>query len=505
MSEQNTADNWRLEDTGETLDQWKLQEAEQTQLGQWQLQRSRAAEPGWQPVDYERQTPRRGSWVLPSLVGVALVAVFAYGVWIGLGALGMTNLANSFPGLLPGAATPTPVSVAAADPGADATATALAAVPPTLEPTATPITLPTNTPTPEPTATTEPPKVQQSVARVTVAGGVNGRREPSPDGEVVQVLPQGQEFLVTEQRDDGWMQVALPTAELLWISSAPDLVEIRSELLSLDVANQRRVALNLPPLDASTVVTGSIAMAPTAGETLTNTSALGGTPGLTTTGTPTTPVTSPVVVTQPTTPPVALIITGTVNITAGLNARSVPTTTGQPVALLGGGDVITITGRSADSQWLQIRLADNTEAWVFAEYINVSSTSAPLSSTTALGGITTAPITGTTTAAPSTPVSSTPVTPTTTITGTIPSTRTIVPGQTPAASVSSLSGANARLTPDRNAESIRIIPYDAVLTVRGRSANNEWLQVDYENQTVWVLVTTISLNTDLASLTVVNP
>jgi hypothetical protein len=65
MSEQNTADNWRLEDTGETLDQWKLQEAEQTQLGQWQLQRSRAAEPGWQPVDYERQTPRRGSWVLP--------------------------------------------------------------------------------------------------------------------------------------------------------------------------------------------------------------------------------------------------------------------------------------------------------------------------------------------------------------------------------------------------------------------------------------------------------
>jgi uncharacterized protein YraI len=173
--------------------------------------------------------------------------------------------------------------------------------------------------------------------------------------------------------------------------------------------------------------------------------------------------------------------------------------------LLGGGDVITITGRSADSQWLQIRLADNAEAWVFAEYINVSSTSAPLSSTTALGGITTTPITGTTTAAPSTPVSSTPVTPTTTITGTIPSTRTIVPGQTPAASVSSLSGANARLTPDRNAESIRIIPYDAVLTVRGRSANNEWLQVDYENQTVWVLVTTISLNTDLASLTVVNP
>lgn len=40
MSEQNTADNWRLEDTGDTLDQWKLQEAEQNQAEQWQLQRT---------------------------------------------------------------------------------------------------------------------------------------------------------------------------------------------------------------------------------------------------------------------------------------------------------------------------------------------------------------------------------------------------------------------------------------------------------------------------------
>jgi hypothetical protein len=41
MSEQNTADNWRLEDTGDTLDQWKLQEAEQEKVAQWQLQRTK--------------------------------------------------------------------------------------------------------------------------------------------------------------------------------------------------------------------------------------------------------------------------------------------------------------------------------------------------------------------------------------------------------------------------------------------------------------------------------
>ncbi|MCE7983829.1 MAG: SH3 domain-containing protein [Caldilinea sp. CFX5] len=492
MSEQNTADNWRLEDTGETLDQWKLQEAEQTQMAQWQLQRSRAAEAGWQPVDYERQAPRRGSWVLPSLVGVALVAVFAYGVWIGLGALGMTNLANSFPDSLTGAATPTAAAVAVADPGADATATALAAVPPTPEPTATATMPPTNTPTPEPTATPEPPKVEQVIVRITAAGGLNGRREPSPAGEVAQVLPVGQEFYSPEQRDDGWMQVALETKELLWISSDPTLVQIRSELMPLDVVNERRAALGLPPLDASAAVSGTVAglvdTAPRAGGTLTATTPVESTPGVTTTQLPTVtqPLTPPLV-TQPTTPTVALVITGTVNITAGLNARSVPTTTGEAVSLLVGGDVVTITGRSADSQWLQIRLADNTEAWVFAQYIDIRST----------------PVTPPATTAPITPT--TPVTTTPAITTSVPSPPTGGTGQTATASVNSLGGANARLQPDRNLDAVSLVPYDTVLTVRGRSANNEWLQVDYQNQTVWVLVTTVSLSANLESIPVVTP
>lgn len=491
MSEQNTADNWRLEDTGETLDQWKLQEAEQTQMAQWQLQRGRAAEAGWQPVDYERQAPRRGSWVLPSLVGVALVAVFAYGVWIGLGALGITSLANSFPSALIGEATPTAttVAVAAADVSAAATATALAAVPPTPEPTATAI--PTLAPTLEPTATPEPPKVQQVIVRVTVPGGLNGRREPNPAGEVVQVLPVGQEFYSPEQRDDGWMQVALETKELLWISSDPTLVQIRSELMPLDVVNERRAALGLPLLDASAAASGAVAglvnTAPTTGGTLTDTTPVASTPGLTLTQLPT--VTQPVtpLVTSPATLPVALVITGTVNITAGLNARSVPTTTGEAVRLLGGGDVVTITGRSADSEWLQIRLDNSTEAWVFAQYIDLNN----------------APVTPPATAAPITttaPIATTPA-----ITTSVPSTPTGGTGQGFTVAVSSLGGANARLSPDRSADPVSLIPYDTVLTVRGRTANNEWLQVDYQNQMVWVLVTTVLLNSNVESVPVVTP
>ena len=181
------------------------------------------------------------------------------------------------------------------------------------------------------------------------------------------------------------------------------------------------------------------------------------------------------------------MITGTVNITAGLNARSVPTTTGQPVVLLGGGDVVTITGRSADSQWLQIRLADTSEAWVFAQSIDISST--PVA-----------------TPAPVTPITTTaPLTSTSALTTNVPSAGTTATGETVSASVSSISGANARLTPDRNADSFRIIPYDTVLAVSGRSANNEWLQVEYENQPVWVLVSAVSLSADLATLQVVTP
>lgn len=479
MSEQNTADNWRLEDTGETLDQWKLQEAEQTQMAQWQLQRGQAAEAGWQPVDYERQAPRRGSWVLPSLVGVALVAVFAYGVWIGLGALGLGGIANAFPPALTGA-TPTTNPVAVANLDVTPTATT---VPPTTEPTAT--LAPTNTPTPVPTATPEPLKVEQLIARVTVAGGVNGRREPSAESEVVQILPQGQEYLITDNNDAEWMQVALTTTELVWISSA--LVETRAELLPLEVANQRRAALNLPALEASAAITtplaGPVASAPTptAGQLPTDTQTIATTPGLTATqpSTGTQPITAPVVA-QPETPSVVVAITGTVNITAGLNARSVPTTTGQPVALLAGGAVVTITGRSADSEWLQIRLADNTDAWVFAQYIDISA--APGSG--ALPGV------------------STPLTTTNNVTTTTGAPAT---GSDASASVISLAGANARLSPDLNADSLGVIPYDGVLPVRGRTADGEWLQVDYEGRQVWILATTVSLSTELASLPVVTP
>ena len=480
MSEQNTADNWRLEDTGDTLDQWKLQEAEQNQAEQWQLQRTRPDEVGWQPVDYERQGTRRGSWVLPFLVGIALVAVFAYGVWIGLGTLGITDI-SSLIAPVQTAPTPQPVAVAAQD----ATATAAVAAP-IAAPTATATVAPTDTPPPLPSPTPEPLKVEQQIVRITNQYGVNARREPSTEGELVQVLQQGQEFVVTEDRGDGWLQVALPSAELVWISS--DFAEKRSELVPLEIANQRRAALNLPPLTAADAITDTagtavaVAITPTvATQPITSTQPLSETAAITETAptTVTQPITSTLVVTTPA-PAVVTAITGTVTITAGLNARSEPTTTAQAVVLLNGGTVLTITGRSADSQWLQVRLDDGTLAWVFAEFVEISPTSAP------------APVAN--------PDATTP------LTTSVPTTTTgTTTGEGISASVKSLSGANARLSPDRNAQSAEVIAYDTVLAVRGRTANNEWLQVEYQGELLWVLVSTVSVSTDLATLPVVTP
>lgn len=481
MSDQNTADNWRLEESGDTLDQWKLQETEQTQIGQWQLEGSQYGEAAWQPVEYERQLPRRGSWLLPLLVGLALIAVFVYGVWIGLGTLGITD----FTAVLSSFQTvPTPtlevaVAQVPATPIAEATATTL--------PTATAV--PTNTPEPSPSPTPAPLKVEQQIVRVTIDVGVNARREPSAEAELIEILPQNSEYLVTEARTDGWLQIALPSTELAWISS--EFVESRSEQVLLEMANQRRTALNLPPLDASLAVTRTaepVAAVPTATvmtatETLTGTQPVTGAQPATITQ----PIPTGVTPTLPITPSSSVAITGTVNITAGLNARSTPTTTGLPVALLGGGVVIPIVGRSADGEWLQTRLDDGTEAWVFAQYIDVSeSVVVPIATPGVL---------------PPLPSPPTPITITTPVTETADQP---VPGGV-SASVSSLSGANARLAPDRTATSFAVIPYDIVLTVQGRTANNEWLQVEYQGQTVWVLVSTVSLTTDLTLLPVVTP
>ena len=107
MSRRNLADEWRLEEQDVPADQWKLEPAEQNAIAQWQLRdEAGGVDPNeWQPVSYtrERREPRV-NWVLPSLVGIALVAVIAYVAWIALERAGLFG---------PVAPAPTPTSAAA--------------------------------------------------------------------------------------------------------------------------------------------------------------------------------------------------------------------------------------------------------------------------------------------------------------------------------------------------------------------------------------------------------
>lgn len=462
MSRRNLSDEWRLEETGENEAQWNLQPAEQRATTQWQI--NPATEPGaeWQPVDYVRdQGTGRGNWILPALVGIALVAVIAYAAWIGLDRLGVFDTTGVLP---PATAAPTPVQVAEITPTLAPTDTP---PPPTPTPTLTPTLEPTPTPTLEPSPTPIPVVSLASIV-VSAEGGVNGRQEPNTTSQILKLLAKDEKYLVNEDRGD-WVQVALAPNQLAWVFA--EFVQRTAETVTLDEANRRRAEVGLaalapppapPPLNSSTVITGAT--------------------------TPTTTVSlslSGVITSAPAVAPVApapSVITVTIAITAGLNARESPNRDSAVVQLLEGGRSFVALVRSADNQWVQVALPDGRKAWLFAQFVTPSS------------DLNTLPSEG----APPAPAGAT-----TPITNSSPI--TVVSGAT--ASVIALAGTNARALPSRDSEPpLQVLPFDTVWRVVGRSADNQWVQVPLEEgRLAWVLVETIKLSSPLDSLPVVNP
>jgi uncharacterized protein YgiM (DUF1202 family) len=464
MSRRNLSDEWRLEEGEAQPDQWKLEPAEQNAITQWQLEGSEPPVPDWQPVDYAREQPGSGggNWVLPALVGIALVGVVSYVAWIGLNRMGLFDSATTEP--QPTAA----VAVAPTTettPGEQPTNTPEAA---TFTPTPEPS--PTATPIPTPTATQIPLVPLQSIY-VNTAGGVNARREPNLTAEVIRILPQGEEFLVNAEQPD-WIQVALPERQLAWV--AAEFVERRSATVTLDEANQRREAVGLPLLSVQPPATDA-------------TGTLTGTTPLTGTAVNPLPAAPAPVTTSPR-------ISVTVSITTGLNARQSPSLDATIVRQLEGNSSFTAFARSEDSQWLQVQLPEGTTAWVFAELVTITGDINTLPTPAQLPAVgASAPVTATT------PLTSTPG-----VTGTATSTVTAVSGAT--ASVIALAGASARATQDRAAEPLQVLPFDSVVPVIGRSANGEWVQVTLEEGIrAWVLLETVQVSTDPATLPVVNP
>lgn len=477
MSDQNTVDNWRLEESGKTRSQWTLEETEQNRLSQWELQDEYQEEVAWQPVEYERDVNSRqgGGWVLPSLVGLALLAVVAYGAWIGLTRLPSNMIGSWLP--IANVATPTSAaeSVAATGQTADTPTPTVAVI--TEQPTATPE--PTLPPAATPTvAVPVPLLVEQQFVVISAQYGVNARPEPSTEGDAIEILEQGEEFLVIDTQED-WLQIMLPfvdqPSQLVWISADPQFVTLRSEEVDLATANARRAQAGMPPLEEN----AGLPTTPSEGDTEI---ALAPTP---------TPEEEPVIedgtvptdttaifIPAPDDPPVAEVeVAGTVNIAAGLNARRTPDTNGELVALLENSSSLSFTGRTADSTWLRTALENGDTVWVFAEFITIA------------GDVATLPVVVTDSVAPpdtaETPDEATSVSAT--------------------ASVTSLLGAGIREAPDPTAVAISTAVYDNVLTVTGRSEDNQWLQIDLDGQPGWVSIAAVELSVDIETLPVVVP
>lgn len=468
MSKRNIADEWKLEGAEQPQQQWVLQEAEQKSLGPWQLQDQPQVAIEWQPVDYVRDRRGSANWILPTFVGIALVAALAYAGWVVLNRTGLLTTAPL--------AAETPVATVVASDALPTSASTPTSAPPTP-------TLPPPTPTlPPPTPTLAPPTptpiavVDLVSGVITADNGVNARREPSLDGAVIRVVNKDEKFLVVAEQPE-WVQVALPTGELAWVTA--EFVQKSTERVQLAEANQRRAAVNLPPLASAPAIAGTGQLTTSVAATLTTSTPVTG--SVATTLTTTNPAGGTAAANNPT-------LQATIAITSGLNARSSPDLSANNVIrLLANGETHTAVARSPDNKWVQLRLQeDDRLAWVAAEYVRLS------------GDLNLLPAAQPTSAGPVAPTSATsPITATQPVSSvtTAPSGATLT--------VNQLAGVNARAAADLNTEPLLTLPFDSVLPVMGRSADSTWLKVTLEaGQEAWVLATEVQLNGDLAALPV---
>jgi uncharacterized protein YgiM (DUF1202 family) len=545
--------NWQLEEGSEPLDQWKLQDAEQD-ARHLQLQQGGATPSDWQPVEYQRAQTRSGrNWVLPSIVIVALLVALGYVGFVSLNRLGPDGLVLgplSF-GALVDQPTPTPTQAATEEP-----APAIVTEAPAEEPT------PAEEP-PTPAPTVEPPTptpalITTRIGTVNQAAGVNARREPSTTGEVIRVLNNGERVTIVRQEGD-WLLAILPENEAAW-AWAEYFDQAVGAQKTLDDWNAVLIGAGLPPVvieanaeqtpETPSIVTLNVAVIADPGATLriepatqaqvVGEALLGATltaSGRTDTGdwllvtladgrrgwiaanlvsvdgdaatlavqpanllltegiasapalatpTPTAPVgvepftleTNNVIPAAPytnTIPSVGAAIA--ISDTVGVRARAAPSLEGNVLGILPNGAVVPAVGRSADNAWIQVTLPNNQLAWVFREVVNVSS------------NIDTTPVVGADGAIiEPAPQATTPA--------------ADEPGE-PTLTVKSLLGANIRVAPDSESETIDTVSLGASFPAIGRSEDGTWIQVRLpDGGAGWLLASTAELNVDVATLPV---
>lgn len=155
-----------------------------------------------------------------------------------------------------------------------------------------------------------------ATATVTGAGRLNVRNGPGTDFPLLSTLADGQIVTLAGRSTDAtWLQVRLPAGQLGWVSG---------QFLT------SAVAFTALPVVEAAVAVESVSPAPNTG---------GATIGI-------------------------VAVDGTLNVRFG------PGVTFTSFATLANGENVTLEGRSADSAWIQVRLADGRLGWVSSQYLN---------------------------------------------------------------------------------------------------------------------------------------
>ncbi len=458
MSDKDPAENWQLQNSGKTEDQWQLREAEQSVLDQLQLQPAAGASPAWQPVEYARPSSSSRRWILPSIVTVLLLAVVGYMLWVGL-----RSVLPAFIGALNPAETP-----AAPPPGEDVTPTAAAmavVLAETPEPTPTPVVeQPTPVPTeapPTPTAPA-PAMVEQRFAVVNSPYGVNVRAQPTTDAPLLTLLENGRQVWALAEEGD-WVEVLLADGELSlstpisattgWASAefltvTTGAVDPALHAAVMQAIGREAIAQPAPPAEAEVAPT----VAP-AGELVA--------PSLT--------VTSP----------------------TGLNIREQPSVDAPLIRLLENGATAPVVAVSDDGLWYQVRLDDGVLGWGFGEFVTIT------------GSLEALPLPAAEAAPPA--ASSPPLTTTAPVTAPVaaPPAPAAPPVEGAVATVTRLLPVYA--TPDSSQPRISLVLSGAALPVVGRSADGAYVQVLLPaGEAAWAPVSGVELNVGAETLPVVD-
>jgi uncharacterized protein YgiM (DUF1202 family) len=173
---------------------------------------------------------------------------------------------------------------------------------------------------------------------ITAAAGVNVRRDPDATVEnIIRLVENGTVLpALARTADNAWVQVQLPDGVTGWI--AAEFVTPSADLSTLPTPETAAApSPTVPAVSAGGVVTSGVEVAA--------------------------PYTNVVPQGTP-----AIIVT----VVDGVNARSAPVLDANVEAIVPQGAVLPATGRSSDSQWVQVELPTGVLAWIFRDTVTAT-------------------------------------------------------------------------------------------------------------------------------------